>query len=98
MRDIAVHHLPTSPRISIVRCDGSLHFANAGYFETRVLSVVAGDRELEDLIIDGQGINQLDATGEEVCIIWPSGSVLDSDRARRSLGGVDMRRAESKRL
>nr|WP_211335206.1 sulfate permease [Thiocapsa rosea] len=66
MRDIAVHHLPTSPKISIVRFDGSLYFANAGYFETRVLAVVADNPELEYLIIDGEGINQLDATGEEV--------------------------------
>ncbi|CRI67110.1 Sulphate anion transporter [Thiocapsa sp. KS1] len=66
MRDIAVHNLPTSPKISVVRFDGSLYFANAGYFETRVLAVVADNPELEYIIIDGQGINQLDATGEEV--------------------------------
>ncbi len=66
MRDIAVHHLPTSPKISIVRFDGSLYFANAGYFETRVLAVVADNPELEFIIVDGEGINQLDATGEEV--------------------------------
>jgi sulfate permease, SulP family len=66
MRDITVHPLPTSPKISIVRFDGSLYFANAGYFETRVLAVVADNPELEYLIIDGEGINQLDATGEEV--------------------------------
>ncbi len=66
MRDIAVHRLATSPKISIVRFDGSLYFANAGYFETRVLAVVADNPELEFIIVDGEGINQLDATGEEV--------------------------------
>ncbi|MBK1644732.1 sodium-independent anion transporter [Thiocapsa imhoffii] len=66
MRDIAVHQLPTSPKISIVRFDGSLYFANAGYFETKVLEVVADNPELEFIIIDGEGINQIDATGEEV--------------------------------
>jgi len=66
MRDIAVHHLPTSPKISVVRFDGSLYFANAGYFETKVLEVVAANPELRYIIIDGQAINQLDATGEEV--------------------------------
>ena len=66
MRDISVHHLPTSPAISVMRFDGSLYFANAGYFETRVLEVVAANPELRYIIIDGQGINQLDATGEEV--------------------------------
>ena len=66
MRDISVHHLPTSPAISVMRFDGSLYFANAGYFETRVLEVVAANPELRYIIVDGQGINQLDATGEEV--------------------------------
>lgn len=66
MRDISVHDLPTSPKISIMRFDGSLYFANAGYFESRVLEVVADNPELRYIIIDGQGINQLDATGEEV--------------------------------
>ncbi len=66
MRDIRVHNLPTSPKISIMRFDGSLYFANAGYFESKVLSIVAAHPELRYIIIDAQGINQLDATGEEV--------------------------------
>jgi SulP family sulfate permease len=66
MRDVVVNQLPTSPKISIVRFDGSLYFANAGYFETRIIGVVADNPELEFLILDGEGINELDATGEEV--------------------------------
>ncbi len=66
MRDIRVHKLPTSPKIALVRFDGSLYFANAGYFETKILSVVAANPELRFIILDGEGINQLDATGEEV--------------------------------
>jgi SulP family sulfate permease len=66
MRDIAVHKLPTSPKISIMRFDGSLYFANAGFFENNVLEAVAANPELRYIIIDAQGINQLDATGEEV--------------------------------
>jgi SulP family sulfate permease len=66
MRDIAVHQLPTSPKISVVRFDGPLYFANAGYFETKVLAVVADNPELEIIIVDAEGINELDATGEEV--------------------------------
>ena len=66
MRDITVHPLRTSPKISIMRFDGSLYFANAGYFETKVLEVVAANPELRYIIIDASGINQLDATGEEV--------------------------------
>ncbi len=67
MRDILVHpELPTSPKISVLRFDGSLYFANAGYFETKVLEVVAANPELRYIIIDASAINQLDATGEEV--------------------------------
>ncbi|MES9991470.1 MAG: solute carrier family 26 protein [Candidatus Thiodiazotropha sp.] len=66
MRDIRVRHLPTSPVISVVRFDGSLYFASAGYFETKMLGVVATNPELKYIILDGEGINQIDATGEEV--------------------------------
>jgi len=66
MRDITVHNLPVSPKIAIMRFDGSLYFANAGYFETKVLEIVSARPELRYIIVDAQGINQLDATGEEV--------------------------------
>jgi SulP family sulfate permease len=66
LRDITVHPLPTSDRIAVVRFDGSLYFGNAGYFEDKVLEVVASKPALEYIIIDGEGINQLDSTGEEV--------------------------------
>ena len=66
MRDIRVHPLPTSPVISVVRFDGSLYFASAGYFETKMLGVVASNPDLKYIILDGEGINQIDATGEEV--------------------------------
>lgn len=66
MRDIRVRHLDTSPVISVVRFDGSLYFASAGYFETKILGVVAANPELKYIILDGEGINQIDATGEEV--------------------------------
>lgn len=66
MRDCVVHGLTTSPKISIVRFDGSLYFANAGYLETKILEVVADNPELEYIILDAEGINQIDATGEEV--------------------------------
>jgi SulP family sulfate permease len=46
--------------------DGSLYFANAGYFESKVLETVASEPALKFIIIDGQGIKQLDSTGEEV--------------------------------
>ena len=67
MRDITVHPLPVSPEIAVVRFDGSLYFGNAGYFESEILEVVArhGDA-LKYIILDAEGINQIDATGEGV--------------------------------
>ena len=66
MRDIQVHPLPTSPKIALMRFDGSLYFANASYFEDKVLELVACRPELRFIIVDAEGINQVDATGEEM--------------------------------
>ncbi len=66
LRDVEVHSLKTDKYISIMRFDGSLYFANAGYFESTVLERVATEPDLKFVIVDGQGINQLDATGLEV--------------------------------
>jgi SulP family sulfate permease len=66
MRDISVHPLPTSEVISLVRFDGSLYFANASYFEDKILEEVASKPKLRYIIVDASAINQLDATGEEV--------------------------------
>ena len=66
LRDAKLHGLKTCPNIAVVRFDGSLYFGNAGYFEDKILEVVASKPDLSYIIIDGEGINQLDSTGEEV--------------------------------
>ena len=67
LRDIKVHpDLPTSPHLLAVRFDGSLYFANVSYFEDAVLEAVAQRPEIKHVLIVGNGINQLDASGEEV--------------------------------
>jgi MFS superfamily sulfate permease-like transporter len=68
MRDIEVHPLKTCDNISLIRFDGSLYFANTGYFEDQILEKVALYPELKYVIIDAQGINQIDATGEEMLV------------------------------
>jgi SulP family sulfate permease len=65
-RDAKKHGLPRCKHISVLRFDGSLYFANAGYFESRVLENVASKPELKFVILDLEGVNQVDATGEEV--------------------------------
>ncbi len=68
-RDVAVHpELSRCKKILVFRFDMSLYYANAGYFETRVLEMVATNPDLEYLILDAEGINTIDATGEEVLV------------------------------
>lgn len=53
--------------VSIVKYSGSLYFANAGYFEDKILKLIA-DRHhcLKYVIVDMAGINQIDASGEQI--------------------------------
>lgn len=66
LRDADVHDLERCETMSVLRFDGSLYFANAGYFEDKVLANIAGKPKLKYVIIDAEGINQIDATGEEM--------------------------------
>jgi len=53
--------------VKIVKFSGSLYFANAAYFENKMLELIAKNREqLKYIIVDVAGINQIDASGEEV--------------------------------
>ncbi|MGE5028118.1 MAG: SulP family inorganic anion transporter [Betaproteobacteria bacterium] len=66
LRDAKVHNLPTSEHIIAMRYDGSLYFANVPYFEDTILEAVANNPKASYLLVVGDGINQLDASGEEV--------------------------------
>ncbi len=67
LRDIKVHpDLPTDKRIVAVRFDGSLYFANVAYFEDAILEAVAQHPDAQYVLVVGDGINSLDASGEEV--------------------------------
>ena len=67
LRDLAVYpDLPSDPRIILIRFDGSLYFANVSYFEDMVLAAVAAKPDAKYVLVVGDGINQLDASGEEV--------------------------------
>jgi SulP family sulfate permease len=67
LRDIKVNpDLPTSPHIIAMRFDGSLYFANVAHFEDAVLELVAAKPNAKYLLVVGNAINQLDASGEEV--------------------------------
>lgn len=67
LRDIKVNpDLPTSKHMVAMRFDGQLYFANVSYFEDTVLATQADHPDVKYLLVVGDGINQLDASGEEV--------------------------------
>ena len=66
LRDAEVFGLRTCDEIAMVRFDGSLYFANTSYFEDRIQEEVAARSRLKIIIVVGDGINQIDATGEEM--------------------------------
>ena len=67
LRDVKVNPgLPTSEHVIAMRFDGQLYFANVSYFEDTVLEAVAAKPKAKYLLVVGDGINNLDATGEEV--------------------------------
>ncbi|MDH5446609.1 MAG: sulfate permease [Gammaproteobacteria bacterium] len=67
LRDLTVHpDLPKDPRVIALRFDGSLYFANVSYFEDAVLEAAAKNPNASFILVVGDGINQLDASGEEV--------------------------------
>jgi SulP family sulfate permease len=66
LRDAKVNNLPPSELITAVRFDGRLYFANVAFFEDAILEAVAANPKAPYLLIVGDGINELDASGEEV--------------------------------
>ncbi len=66
LRDADMHQLDTCENISVIRFDGPLYFANTSYFEDMIIERSANKPELKYIVVDGQGINSIDATGEEM--------------------------------
>jgi SulP family sulfate permease len=67
LRDVKVNpDLPTSEHVVAMRFDGQLYFANVSYFEDTILEAVAAHPKAKYVLVVGDGINNLDATGEEV--------------------------------
>jgi SulP family sulfate permease len=66
LRDAKINHLPASDVVTAVRFDGRLYFANVSFFEDAILEAVAENPQAPYLLVVGDGINELDASGEEV--------------------------------
>ncbi len=64
LRDAGKYILKLCPKISMIRFEGPLFFANTSYFENKVLERVAAKPDLKFIIVDADAINEIDATGE----------------------------------
>jgi SulP family sulfate permease len=59
--------LEVSQSVKVAKWSGSLYFANAAYFETKLLELIAKHNdELQYVIVDVASIVQVDASGEQV--------------------------------
>jgi MFS superfamily sulfate permease-like transporter len=66
MRDAYRHRLELCKHIAAVRFDGPLNFASTNYLEDEILSRVAEMPHLKIVLIVAHGINEIDASGEEM--------------------------------
>ena len=64
-RDIVTHDLMECKYIDLVRFDGPLFFANASFLEDEINTRVLEKKDLKHIIIAANGINDMDASGEE---------------------------------
>ncbi len=65
LRDSETHKLCECEHISLIRFEGPLFFANASYLEDEVNKKIKQKAKLKYLIIVCNGINDMDASGEE---------------------------------
>ncbi len=66
LKDSKFFNLKTSDTVGLYQFTGPLYFANAGYFEGKLLWFVADKPKLKVLILDLESVQEIDATGQEV--------------------------------
>jgi len=81
LRDSAAFGLKQCEFIDMVRFDGPLFFANASYLEDKITERLITKKNLKHIVIVCNGINDIDASGEETLSL-----VVDRTRS----GGVDI--------
>jgi MFS superfamily sulfate permease-like transporter len=64
-RNRSVFRLAQCRHIAVIRYQGSLIFSNVSYLEEQMLERVAAMRDLRHILVVGNGINELDVSGEE---------------------------------
>jgi len=81
LRDSAAFGLQQCEFIDMVRFDGPLFFANASYLEDKISERLMTKKKLKHIVIVCNGINDIDASGEETLSL-----LVDRTRS----GGVDI--------
>ena len=65
LRSATVQGLKECQFLSIIRFEGPLFFANASYLEDKMSDLMLSKRSLRHILIAANGINDIDASGEE---------------------------------
>jgi len=86
-RNIHRHTVQTDPRILTLRLDESLYFANARFLEDVILARLAGDDQIEHIILQCSAINEIDLSALET---------LEAINERLSEMGVKLHLSEVK--
>jgi sulfate permease, SulP family len=66
LRDALTHSLQECRYIDLIRFEGTLFFANASYLEDSINERMEKKKDLKHIIIAANGINDIDASGEEM--------------------------------
>lgn len=81
LRCASTHGLRQCKYISVMRFDGPLFFANSSYFEDQITDLIQQKETLRHILIVSNGINDIDASGEETLSL-----ILDRVRS----GGIEI--------
>jgi SulP family sulfate permease len=76
LRDAIAHGLKQCKYIALIRFDGPLFFANSSYLEDQIMERRQNMKDLRHILIVSDGINDMDASGEETL-----SSIVDRARA-----------------
>ena len=81
LRCVEEHSLRECEHIAVIRFDGPLFFANSSYLEDQITDRMQAKPNLKHIVIVANGINDMDASGEEILSL-----LLDRVRS----AGVDL--------
>ncbi len=66
LRNSVLHGLRECQYVDMIRFDGPLFFANASYLDDQISARMENKKDLKHIVIVANGMNDIDASGEEV--------------------------------